>query len=141
MKIVWTAEMIAMLESGDRKITYADLAMEMSKKFGVEFTKNSLIGKARRLGQPVRVIRKKRKKPVASPILPPIPRVKKDEPVTLFQLGRRMCRYPFAAPADRPPYMFCGQPTKEDCSWCDKHRDVVFTKQRVIYDNAKTARR
>ena len=79
MKIEWTREMINFLantvEESD-EISYTNIAKTMSEQFHAEFTKNSLIGKARRLGLPMRtpaVTRKPRQRVhVAAPIPPKI---------------------------------------------------------------------
>ena len=55
--ITWTSEMLEMLEAQlglEEALTYRVVAERMTKAFGVPFTKNSCIGRARRLKMPPR---------------------------------------------------------------------------------------
>jgi hypothetical protein len=143
MKIEWTREMINFLtntvEESD-EISYTNIAKTMSERFHAEFTKNSLIGKARRLGLPMRtpaVTRKPRQRVhVAAPIPPKILPPKKGRPVTIYQLRSDTCRWPLDQASDHPPYMYCGAPTKDTCVWCVKHHQIAYRKS-FTYDSAK----
>lgn len=114
MTVVWTAEMIEELKNivvGEGK-SYGTAAQLMTKKFSGSFTKNSCIGKGRSLGFPLRLA----------------PR-KKDEPVTIYDLRDGLCKWPFGKITDRPPYIYCGEPTGDiGCSWCPTHREQVYSK-------------
>ena len=96
------------------------IAEVMSAKFGVTFTKNSMIGKARRLGIPPRKIIEMENRAIKADV----PRPKKGMPVTIYQLREGRCKWPYGT---NPPYLFCGKATGEiGCSWCATHRKRVF---------------
>jgi hypothetical protein len=129
MKVVWTAEMVSTLEElilENQNASYSKIAEMMVDRFGPGFTKNSCIGKSKRLKMPPRI---SNVAPLSNgSIMPCIPLPKKGEPVTIFQLRAGMCKWPLGKDTDKPPYMYCGAPTRDFCSWCDDHRQKVFTK-------------
>jgi hypothetical protein len=139
MPIEWTEamfEMLINLANDEENFTYDVIAVKMSDTFGVNFTKGSVIGKGRRLGIPQRPpkLRKPRKARTLEmgPIPPRIPRAKKGEQVTIYQLREGMCKWPFGSD---PPYLYCGCPVKNaGGSWCPEHRKIVHGK--VIFDSA-----
>jgi hypothetical protein len=128
MQVVWTKEMketLMKIASENPMMSYRDIAKRMSSVFGVTFTKNSLIGKARRLGVPQR---------------PPAikPAVKKDAPVTLYNLQSGCCKWPLGKFEDKPPYLYCGKDTGDiSISWCPVHCRKAFGKS--IYGSATTS--
>ena len=121
----WTEAMIARLrELHAQEEYFSDIARILSQEFGVELTKNSCIGKGRRLGLTAR-----------ARVLPPLPRKGQNrggprklpavlpgwvvEPprlpggkITIYQLRAGLCHYPFG---DRPPYVYCGHTTRPTC--------------------------
>jgi hypothetical protein len=109
----------------DKNLSYEDIAKLMTAEFGMPFTKNSCIGKGRRIGLAVRA-------PKAfhmGPIQPQLLVRKKGEPVTIEQLRYGDCRWPLGNTADRPPYMYCGKPAASPgCSWCREHAKKVFSR-------------
>lgn len=135
MKIVWTEEAIAMLLNTlaeDPNITYKEVAMLMTEKFGRLFTKNSCIGKARKL----RVSPRPR---LPHPFVRPIPHPKKDWPLNIYQLRDGKCKWPLGNVETRPPYMYCGKSTNElGGSYCLEHCKRAYN--RTTYDSAKIAR-
>lgn len=46
-------------------------------------------------------------------------------PVSIHELKTGVCRWPMGGFADRPPYLYCGDPTLEGCSWCSQHLDIA----------------
>ena len=136
----WTDAMIARLrELHAAEEYFSDIARIMSQEFGVELTKNSCIGKGRRLGLTAR-----------ARVAPPLPRRKKRilttlpaalgwrvEPpvlpaacgrITIYQLEQGRCHYPFG---DRPPYAYCGGTTRRGLAWCPHHERVVYPRGRL----------
>ena len=94
------------------------------------------IGKARRLELPMRKTphrERKRTKPAAPAILetprvavwsvvePPVRRP--NGHLTLLELERTSCRYPFG---DKAPYLYCGKPIRDATSYCPHHCGVVY---------------
>ena len=148
MKLSWNTEMEQMLvkiAEEDPTISYRDIAKKMTAMYGMTFTKNSLIGKGRRLGIPPRLsdttpkrLKKKSTDDIIA-LLSGVPVPKKGEPVTIYQLRDGMCKWPSGKPFDRPPFMYCGNDTGHvGGSWCPVHRKVVFG--RITSDSAKPSR-
>ena len=143
----WTKERMAQLRTLHRndKLSFDMIAEILSEQFGVELTKNSCIGKARRMGLPERTNRRKRKvfrgdkrrrhitlvtpAPVEAEVVPcvlPRWRVMENEApaelgrLTLMQLDGNKCHWPYG---DRVPYLFCGAPTAGK-TYCAYHTGV-----------------
>ena len=94
------------------ELTYKEVAQMLSNIFDMPFTKNSVIGKARRLKLEEE-------------------ETKKDEPVLITDLEWGMCKWPLEKDDDKPPYFYCGRDTNDlGCSWCEEHRARVWTKSR-----------
>ena len=99
-------------------------------------TRSAVIGKMSRLGIPVpaKLIQRKLMEPkmqlpqfiktIFGPRLPPAPpQPLPPNPVTLFELEAGMCRYPVN---DVSPFLFCGAPQLEDCSYCVEHKRLAY---------------
>lgn len=116
-KTVWTEDMKETLRRlANEGFSYGQITKQMNVAFGDLFTKNSLIGMARRLGVP-------RRPRVIKPV------IKKDEPISIIDLEMGMCKWPLGAMEDRPPYFYCGKPTGDiSCSWCASHRKRAFNR-------------
>lgn len=116
MPLVWTEDMKeTLIRTAAEGLSYGEIAKQMTAAFGIEFTKNSLIGMARRLGVPRR---------------PPV--IKQDQPVLITDLEWGMCKWPLGETYDRPPYFYCGKTTGDiGVSWCKAHRKRVFTSRYV----------
>jgi hypothetical protein len=129
MSMQWTKEMkeILMSKSEIQDLSYAEIAKQMSEQFGVEFTKNACIGMSRRLGAA------RRPSPIIKSIIKNM-----HQPVTIYELGSGMCKWPLGKPYDRPPFMYCGKPTENLRPWCNHHHKRVFT--RSTYGSAMTYR-
>jgi hypothetical protein len=113
----WTEEMIETfktLANEEPVISYGDIAKRMNKMFGMTFTKNSMVGKARRL--------KMLKRPAAI-----IKRDKRDKPIMFEDLRDGMCKWPLGKVDDKPPFSYCGAAT-DGSSWCAVHRKRVFNR-------------
>ena len=108
--LVWTADMMRTLRllHRDAKLSCDDMAKQMSAKFAVTITKNSCIGKARRMGLPVRgpidkerVLKQPRPKMIKTPHKIDAPIEPEPEPaeasepgISIYQLGSCTCRWP-----------------------------------------------
>ena len=120
----------------EKTLSYTDIAKAMSAEMGIKITKNACIGKARRLGLPMRKTpqraRKRTEPALPAEITAPRlavwsvsepPRRRVNGYLTLFELKHTSCRYPFGA---RPPYLYCGKPVQKAKSYCPDHCDVVY---------------
>lgn len=119
----WTPEMEQQLRAlWDNEISASLIAAEM----GV--TKGAVIGKARRLGLPLR----------GSPIKPR-PKVRKPrfKNVELQDLEHNECRFPTTK---EKPYRFCGAKTRALQSYCDFHRGKVYRPDSAYGRRGKPTR-
>jgi hypothetical protein len=109
--IIWTVKMIERFKQlcEDPNLTYQKIANTMSKEFGGRFTKNSCIGKARRLK-------------LAAPLTSPSP------DLTIYQLRNRHCKWPLGPTMQQPPYAYCGKLTVLGCSYCRAHMARAHAK-------------
>ena len=142
---VWTAEALELLETLaglEENLTYREIAARMTEQLGTRFTKNSCIGRGRRMRLPPRPSRAHREpSPNLQPEVPqafipiePIEaRVKRNgRDLTMLQSRAGTCRWP--SDGDRPPYTYCGKPVSEiGGSWCREHYDVVHQKPRKTW--------
>ena len=146
----WSEAMIKRLTElqADSELGFTGIARIMSEEFHIKLSKNSCIGKARRLGLPLRatiavrtVMPKPRKsrarqrpaEPIAvAPKINPgctveLPRLAAGNRLTIFQLRNGVCRFPYG---ERPPYAYCGRPTQRG-PWCPHHEHVVYPRGRI----------
>jgi hypothetical protein len=144
---IWTDEMIKrfrQLHRDPADFSFEVMAAAMSKAFDIKLTRNALIGKARRLGLPMRgqqklarlPIEKKirlRARPVDAPIEPVVepPPATPQRGVTIYQLNGRTCRWPLGAVEDWPPYLYCGADAPPDCPYCPEHSGRAFSHPRA----------
>jgi len=138
----WPDAMIARLRElhANDDMSFAAIADALNREFHTKLTKNSCIGKARRLALTMRAHtnppprKPKRHTPPPKPRPPVIPAWKVD-PVpalpaasgrlTIYQLRQNTCRYPFG---EQMPYSYCGNTTGLSSSWCPYHKGVVYTR-------------
>jgi len=129
----------------DPQRSFKAIAEQLSREFGVRITKNSCIGKARRLGlkQRAKGTPKPKQKPRSrSPraIEPPVETIVPVRPawtveppvlpassgrITIYQLQRGVCHFPFG---NQPPYAYCGNTTTRSSPWCPHHERVVYPR-------------
>lgn len=57
---------------------------------------------------------------------------------TLEQLTKNTCRFPFGGVNDVPPYIYCGDVTFGEASFCKPHCEVCFTPSGMDIALAKT---
>ena len=142
---VWTAEALELLETLaglEENLTYREIAERMTEALGKRFTKNSCIGRGRRMGLPPRPPRDHRASPSLQPEAPaqafvPIEpveaRVKRNgRDLTMIQLREGSCRW--TSDGNRPPYTYCGKPVMEiGGSWCAEHYRIVCQPARKTW--------
>lgn len=123
----------------DYTLSYGDIAKILSREFHIRLTRNSCIGKARRLGMPARpngphrggsrkgrAKPRHRKTPSPQPIVaaPPIvPKTKRKTGVTLLETGPRDCLWPIN---DGKPFLFCAQQKEHESPYCLHHTRMAY---------------
>jgi GcrA cell cycle regulator len=139
---VWTAAMIKRLQelhADAAKWTCKQIAEMISKEFDVQLTRNSIIGKSRRLSLPARdpqMHRTKSTKPrkqarVDAPIPAPVPRRSVGTGLTLIQLRDGDCKWALGEVQDYPPFMFCGAESVDGRPYCQQHCSVAYHEPRM----------
>ena len=120
------------------KMSLQAIADAMNARFGVQLTRNAMIGKAHRIGVSIahadRLIQRKprvRKSPPIDPAAPeaaPPPPVKREprRPLEIIELGYDTCRYPYG---DTPPYLYCGEEVHHG-AYCEEHAAVCYMRPR-----------
>jgi len=136
--LIWTADMARTLRRlhRDETLSFGAIAAQMSAQFGVTLTKNSCIGKARRMGLPVRgavdrerILKQPRPKMIRlphkidAPIEPELetPAEAAEPGISIYQLESCTCRWPLGAMETRPPLRYCGQWCEIERPYCDEH--------------------
>ncbi len=123
----------------------AEIAKLMSEKFEINFTRNMICGKLKRMnlttadpnnrvGRDTKPKRHKPAKRLASPAKPatPKPIFRCDETghrmadvvplnLTLLEFGQNMCRWPYG----NGPFVFCGHRTPDEASYCCAHQALA----------------
>ena len=136
--IRWTVERVEQLKTLHASgISFGQMAIEL----GGGISRNSAIGKAKRLGLTMRGPSVVKPEPARTPRLrirlsttherkpptlqsPPIAPVPTCEPVTFAQLNDTHCRYPVSA--DGAPILFCGANKKHPHHYCIFHANICF---------------
>lgn len=129
------------------------IALTLNAEFGVELTRNAVIGNRHRRAYAVRrdgpiiriaeVRRVKFAKPRAQGPLIPLAEILDsnipiDQRKQLFDLGRSDCRWPVGEPS-AADFFFCGGKTAEGCSYCPAHfhRSINKGYRRSQYAGAE----
>jgi hypothetical protein len=138
---IWTPEMLVAfreLYSEEPELPFRRIAALMSIWFDITLTSNACIGKAHRLGLPMRGHRAGFRKPhqphtkrpkmikvrVDAPIAPVeaiIPDAPPPEGLTIYQLRENTCHWPLGETYARPPFQYCGEPSLLGRSYCVTH--------------------
>ena len=110
----WTQEALDMLLTClglEPPMSYRETAEQMTKHFGILYTKNACIGMGRRLRVPPRPLPVKKKRDgrflvrTDAPILPPEAWHPDDgNKLTIYQLHQGDCHWPLGEVEDYPPY-------------------------------------
>ena len=138
----------ALRESLARGLSFSEAAAAINKKFKTAYSRNAALGRAKRMGfgsrkQPelppyvmpslnrLGEIRSAEPRPprfhwpmpVFERIEPPRLRCVEIEPrhLSLAELERRDCRYPYGGDEEGEPITFCGHPRRPGSSYCAPH--------------------
>jgi GcrA cell cycle regulator len=131
------------------RLPFSEIVKAINLKFGTAYTRNAAIGRARRIGlggsdrpQPLlqatpprlEIILKPRPvEPKSATLRWPTPTLKTQEPpklrcaeveprhLSLIELERGDCHYPYGGDEEGEAITFCGQPCGEDSSYCAPH--------------------
>jgi hypothetical protein len=125
--------MLETLAGLEENLTYSEIAQQMTATLGTTFTKNSCIGRGRRMGLPPRPPREHRAPPQSSagaPIPARIPKPKNGQFLTIYQLRSGVCHWPEAELMDSPPFLYCGKRTQLGNSFCPGHSLVAHGQRR-----------
>ena len=109
--MVWTEAMMDTL-----KLLWSEgkPASEIAEILGQDISRNSVIGKAHRLGLSGR----------PSPI-----KKKSVQAPTLLTMTERMCKWPFGDPK-KPGFHFCGRGVEVSVTYCPEHRAIAYQAAR-----------
>jgi hypothetical protein len=142
---VWTTEMLAAFAKLYRQrpeLSFGKIAAAMSDAFGITLTSNACIGKAHRIGLPMRGRRTAPRKPythakkkekvkmIKVRVDVPIPHVSERLPdlrlaagLTIYQTREGDCKWPLGPTLARPPFVYCGEPSLLGRPYCKTHMD------------------
>jgi len=161
----WTADQDALLKklyepTPEGRLSASQIAVQMN----CGFTRNAIIGRTHRLGLPLRghpkAIKKQKIKQARTETLRMVRansnsnairiiesatlesaalRCAAVEPrnLELVELGLDDCRYPYGD----GPFLFCGHPAIDGCSYCGPHFDLTRKNSRTIDEAVTEARR
>lgn len=139
MRLEWKDEHVTHLrEKFEAKLSMAQIRMALWETFGINISRNAIIGKLHRIGlHRGRVPTKLRPLPRAKiavdewkprPV-PTMPVRPIGEPVTLLELASHHCRFPLReGPADQ---VFCGAEPADGSSYCGYHASVCYRPGRT----------
>jgi GcrA cell cycle regulator len=125
--VLWPAEHTEALSGYLREGagSLAQIASLMNKRFGASYSRNSIVGKARRLGipsnrPPGRDIAPPKPKSPPPPPPPSVIRCVEVKPrhIALIELTENTCRWPYSEDA---PTTYCGHPPLGKESYCGPH--------------------
>lgn len=151
-----------------RRLPFSEIVKAINLKFKTAYTRNAAIGRARRMGiagsdrpQPLlQVVPSRLERMITSPpVAPgpatlrwPAPTLKAQEPpklrcaeveprrLSLIELERDDCRYPYGGDEEGEAITFCGHPRQPGSSYCTPHFDLsrnpVASPEREAIDNA-----
>jgi len=116
-------------------MSYAEIGRQINARFGTAYTRNAVVGRAKRLGL---VVPEWMASPALAPSLPylsvppksamkPAAQVKlrcvgvQPRLVQLVELEPADCRYPYGGDKDGEEIAFCGHPRQPGSSYCPPH--------------------
>lgn len=147
------AEIVAELRQlwAENKTSCTDIASYLTKKYGVPISRNAVIGKVQRLGlechkqagterskatreakrnpPPLR-IPEEMIKPVVPSEQPKKERVPQYGDYTILDLKERSCRWPMSD--NSADMRYCGIRQVDGSSYCERHRNIAWSRPRVI---------
>jgi GcrA cell cycle regulator len=150
------------------RLSFSEIVKAINLKFGTAYTRNAAIGRARRIGlggsdrpQPLlqaepprleRILKPRPIEPGPAALRWPTPPLKAQEPpklrcaeveprhLSLIELERGDCRYPYGGDEEDEAITFCGRPRRPGSSYCTPHfhlsRNPVAETEREAGDNA-----
>ena len=150
----WSSEQSDVLRDYFLKgMSYAEIGREINARFGTAYTRNAVIGRAKRLGlaAPQRVTSPSivpslpgetcplspRHPAIPGLNLPPPSALRPANPVklrcvgvlprliTLVELERGDCRYPYGGDKEGEAISFCGHPRQPGSSYCAPHAHLT----------------
>jgi GcrA cell cycle regulator len=132
-----------------RGLSYAEIANAINAKFRTCYSRNAAIGRAKRMGiaesdrakpQPLprqppldKILERRPSESRASEFRWPMPNFERAEPValrcvgvdprhlSLLDLEREDCRYPYGGDEEGEAITFCGHPRRKGSSYCTPH--------------------
>jgi GcrA cell cycle regulator len=156
----------ALKEFVTRGMSYRDAADALNARFGTAYSRDAALGRARRmgLGEPKRpdtppilareLLQQPRERPRSAndfrpleffrrrPVFEPVERVRlrcvevAPRHLTLIELGRGDCRFPYGGDSDGEAITFCGRPRRKGSSYCTPHfhlaREPVVPLERPV---------
>ena len=150
-----------------RGLSYSEIADAINAKFRTCYSRNAAIGRAKRMGiadsdrlkaqlsahrlQLDRIL--KRRPPESRPFefRRPMPNFERAEPVTLrcvevdprhlslLELERNDCRYPYGGDEEGDVITFCGHPRREGSSYCTPHFHLTCDQGAPLVRSVSTA--
>lgn len=127
--MTWTDEMIQQL-----KAMWADGVSASAIGRELAVSKNSVIGKARRLNlaaRPSPIVQNAGKNPQ-----PPGPKPRERLRISdVIQLTSQMCRWPFGNP-DEDDFHFCGKAVTQGKPYCEEHCAIAYVAKSSSRDRA-----
>ena len=150
------------------RLPFSEIVKAINLKFGTAYTRNAAIGRARRIGlggsdrpQPLlpaapprleRMIKPRPVEPGSTALGWPTPTLKAQEPpklrcaeveprhLSLIDLDRGDCHYPYGGDEEGEAITFCGHPRQPGSSYCAPHfhlsRNPVTPPERETSDSA-----
>lgn len=134
MSGIWTEMVDATLMRliDDDALSYAEIANELSLRFGVRVNRNACIGRARRLKRIKRGAPPERWSRYPKIKNAPVPAVRKRAVpppalyptlVTLLELERHQCKW---TDSDNSPWLFCAAPVEDGQVYCNRHCCMAY---------------
>ena len=150
------------------RLTFSKIVKAINGKFGTAYTRSAAIGRARRMGlvgsdrpqpsvdaeraRPERIVISRPFEPGSVVLLWPRPPLKTQRPsklrcaeveprrLSLIELERSDCRYPYGGDEESEAITFCGLPVHPGSSYCRPHfllsRNPLVETERESHDDA-----
>jgi GcrA cell cycle regulator len=151
-----------------RGLSYSEIADAINAKFHTCYSRNAAIGRAKRMGiaesnrpkpqsracQPHlnKILERRPSESGASVFRWPMPNFERAEPVTLrcvevdprhlslLELERADCRYPYGGDEEGEAITFCGHPRRNGSSYCTPHFHLTCDPGAPLEPAVSTAR-
>jgi len=149
-------------------LSYSEVTAAINAKFRTCYSRNAAIGRAKRMGiadsdrpkpppracQPQlhRMLERRPSESAASAFRWPMPNFERAEPVTLrcvevdprhlslLELERADCRYPYGGDEEGEAITFCGHPRRNGSSYCTPHFHLTCDPGAPLEPAVSTAR-